>query len=57
MYSLLCSALEEHIVNIYLHVSLDLSTKHSVDQPLVSDSYILQPEWHYFVTVKPLTGD
>ena len=44
-------AFDEHIINIYLYVSSDFSTKHLVDQPLVSGSWILQPKRYYFVAV------
>jgi disulfide bond formation protein DsbB len=47
----------QHVINVYFYISPDLVVEHLVHQPLVSCPYVLQSEWHDFITKKPFAGD
>ena len=49
--------LYQHIVNVHLHSLLDQVSEHSGYHPLVSGSYIFQPEGHHFITINPFGSD
>lgn len=47
---------DEHIVIVYLHANPNLICKHSVYQPLVGGSSVLQPERYHIVTIQAFFG-
>ena len=47
----------QHVVEVNFDVSTNLVMKHSVHEPLVGGSYVLQSEWHYPVAKKSSTRD
>ena len=46
-----------HIVDVDLHVSPYLVSKHFVHSPLIRSPNVLQPEWHNLVEVYPSVGE
>ena len=50
-------AFDHHVVNVGLHISVDLVDKNLIDHSLISESDILQYEGHYLVAVSPSVYD
>ena len=50
-------AFDEHVVDIYLHISTYLSLEDFVDKSLVGYPYIFKIKWHNPITKKTLISD
>ena len=50
-------AFDQYVVDIGLHVSVELFGKKFINHPLVGSSSILQPEGYYLVAVSPPIND
>ena len=50
-------ALDEHIINVYLHILPNLFVEHLVYQSLIRGLCVLQTKGHNPVTIEPLASD
>ena len=47
----------QHVVHVDLHIPPNLTCEHLVHWPLIHGVYVLEFEWHHFVTKEALTGN
>ena len=44
----------QHVIYVHLHGRSYLLLEHSVHQPLIGSSCVLEPKWHHMITISSL---
>lgn len=51
------STFDKHIINVHLHISINLVLEYFINEALIGCTYIFQTKQHYFITVQIFVVD